>query len=86
MLDVLLLFFIKAKVKSLMVLVRRHVDLKVKHIILNLVLFETKLYISYHFLLLVIDLEDFLRQLLALVNHWYPERICDYIMLLLFSR
>ena len=57
---VFLLLLIKAKVKSLMVLVRRHVDLKVEHIILTLVLFETKFDISYHFLLLVIDLEDFL--------------------------
>ena len=86
MLDVLLLFFIKAKVKSLMVLVRRHVDLKVKHIILDLVLFETKLYISYHFLLLVIDLEDFLGYFLTLTGHWYPEGVCDYVMLLLFKR
>ena len=83
---VFLLLLVKAKVKSLMVLVRRHVDLKVKHIILTLVLFETKLDISYHFLLLVIDLEDFLGQFLTLTGHWYHEGICDYVMLLLFNR
>ena len=83
---VFLLLLVKAKVKSLMVLVRRHVDLKVKHIILTLVLFETKLDISYHFLLLVIDLEDFLGQSLTLTGHWYHEGVCDYVMLLLFNR
>ena len=83
---VFLLLLVKAKVKSLMVLVRRYVDLKVKHIILTLVLFDTKLDISYHFLLLVIDLEDFLGQLLTLTGHRYPEGICDYVMLFLFNR
>ena len=66
-----------------MVLVCRDVYLQVEHVVLALVLFDAKLYISYHLFLLVIDLEDFLAQLL--VRHRYPNCVCSYIVLLFFD-
>ena len=67
-----------------MVWVCRDVYLQVEHVVLALVLFDAKLYISYHFFLLVIDLEDFLANLL--VCYRYPNCVCSYIVLLIFDR
>ena len=67
-----------------MVLVCWNVYLQVQHVMLALVLFDAKFYISYHFFLLVIDLKDFLANLL--VCHRYPNCVCSYIVLLIFDR
>ena len=67
-----------------MVWVRGDVYLQVEHVVLALVLFDAKFYISYHFFLLVVDLEDFLADLL--VSHRYPNCVCSYIVLLIFDR
>ena len=83
LLIILVRILVEAKVKGLVVLVCRDVYLQVEHVVLALVLFDAKLYISYHFFLLVIDLEDFLAQLL--VCHRYPNCVCSYIVLLFFD-
>ena len=67
-----------------MVWVCGDVYLQVEHVVLALVLFDAKFYISYHFFLLVVDLEDFLADLL--VSYRYPNCVCSYVVLLVFDR
>ena len=84
LLVILLWLFVEAEVEGLEVLIRRHVDLQIQHVVLALVLLEAKLDISYHFLLLVIDLQYFLSQ--PLIAHGYPHSAGWRIQLLLSER